>query len=139
MDGRTSAPPRRHPGMIRVPNVNTNKRYGFNHGLKLMQNGFRNRSTVCSMVPTPLPSAPTNKSTQKDLSWSYVSIYQISSHAGGTAQTLTLSHMAVGQNQWYHFGVGTPLILVYFSGIGMFTGGTGFFTHGPTMVVHGGL
>ena len=25
-------------------------------------------------------------------------------------------HMAVGQNQWYHFGVGAPPILVYFSG-----------------------
>ena len=24
--------------------------------------------------------------------------------------------MAVGQNQWYHFGVGAPPILVYFSG-----------------------
>ena len=25
-------------------------------------------------------------------------------------------NMAVGQNQWYHFGVGAPPILVYFSG-----------------------
>ena len=25
-------------------------------------------------------------------------------------------HVAVGQNQWYHFGVGTPPMLVYFSG-----------------------
>ena len=24
--------------------------------------------------------------------------------------------MAVGQNRWYHFGVGAPPILVYFSG-----------------------
>ena len=24
-------------------------------------------------------------------------------------------HMAVGQNQWYHFGVGAPPVLVYFS------------------------
>ena len=24
--------------------------------------------------------------------------------------------LAVGQNQWYHFGVGAPPILVYFSG-----------------------
>ena len=24
--------------------------------------------------------------------------------------------MALGQNQWYHFGVGAPPILVYFSG-----------------------
>ena len=30
--------------------------------------------------------------------------------------------LAVGQNQWYHFGVGAPPILV---GIGMFIGGTG--------------
>ena len=36
-------------------------------------------------------------------------------------------HVAVGQNQWYHFGVGAQSILVNFSGwIGMFTGGTGF-------------
>ena len=26
------------------------------------------------------------------------------------------SHLAVGQNQWYHFGVGAPPSLVYFSG-----------------------
>ena len=26
------------------------------------------------------------------------------------------THMAVGQNQWYHFGVGASPILVYFSG-----------------------
>ena len=26
------------------------------------------------------------------------------------------THEAVGQNQWYHFGVGAPPILVYFSG-----------------------
>ena len=32
-------------------------------------------------------------------------------------------HMAVGQNQWYHFGVGD--FRTYFSGwIAMFTGGT---------------
>ena len=41
-------------------------------------------------------------------------------------------HVAVGQKQWYHFGVGAPPILVYFSGwIGMFTGGTiWILTHG---------
>ena len=27
-----------------------------------------------------------------------------------------LVHLAVGQHQWYHFGVGAPPILVYFSG-----------------------
>ena len=27
-----------------------------------------------------------------------------------------MEHMAVGQNQWYHFGVGAPPIVVYFSG-----------------------
>ena len=36
-------------------------------------------------------------------------------------------HMAVGQNQWYHVGVGAPPILEpILVGIGMFTGGTGF-------------
>ena len=37
--------------------------------------------------------------------------------------------MAVGQNHWYHFGVGdfTTRFRTYFSGwIGMFTGGVGF-------------
>ena len=29
------------------------------------------------------------------------------------------AYVAVGQNQWYHFGVGAP-------GLGMLTGGTGF-------------
>ena len=29
---------------------------------------------------------------------------------------LPYTNMAVGQNQWYHFGVGAPPILVYFSG-----------------------
>ena len=36
-----------------------------------------------------------------------------------------IPHLAVGQNQWYHFGVGAPPIVVYLVGIGMFTGGTG--------------
>ena len=31
-------------------------------------------------------------------------------------EQLHCQHLAVGQNQWYHFGVGAPLILVYFSG-----------------------
>ena len=33
-----------------------------------------------------------------------------------------------GQNQWYHFGIGAPPVLVYFGGDGMFTGlGVDFF------------
>ena len=41
-------------------------------------------------------------------------------------------YMAVGQNQWYHFGVGAPPILEpILVGIGMFTGGTiWILTHG---------
>ena len=40
-------------------------------------------------------------------------------------QWLTFNHMAVGQNQWCHFGVVAPPILVCCSGwIGMFTWGT---------------
>ena len=39
-------------------------------------------------------------------------------------------HMAVGQNQWYHFGVGAPPILVYFSGDwDVHWGITGLLTH----------
>ena len=37
---------------------------------------------------------------------------------------LSPHNMAVGQNQWYHFGAGAPPVTVYFSGwIGMFSGG----------------
>ena len=37
--------------------------------------------------------------------------------------------MAVGQNQWYHFGVGAPPILVYFSGDWDVHWGYGILTH----------
>ena len=37
----------------------------------------------------------------------------------------------MGQNQWYHVGVGAPPILVYFSGDwDVHSGLTGLFTHG---------
>ena len=39
-------------------------------------------------------------------------------------------HMAVGQHQWYHFGVGAPLILVYFRGDWDVHWGYGVLTHG---------
>ena len=45
---------------------------------------------------------------------------------GASQRQTCLGQMAVGQNQWYHFGVGAPPILVYFSGVAMCTGGTGF-------------
>ena len=38
--------------------------------------------------------------------------------------------MAVDQNQWYHFGVGAPPILVYFSGDWDVHWGYGLLTHG---------
>ena len=39
--------------------------------------------------------------------------------------------MDVGQNQWYHFGVGVPPILVYFGGHwDVHWGITGLLTHG---------
>ena len=37
--------------------------------------------------------------------------------------------MAVGQHQWYHFGVGAPPILVYFSGDWDVDWGYGALTH----------
>ena len=42
-------------------------------------------------------------------------------------------HMAVAQNQWYHFGVGASPILVYFSGDSDFHWGYGLLTHGHIM------
>ena len=39
------------------------------------------------------------------------------------------SQMAVGQHQWYHFGVGAPAILVYFSGDWDVHWGYGVLTH----------
>ena len=38
--------------------------------------------------------------------------------------------MAVGQNQWCHFGAGAPPILVYFSWDWDVHGGYGILTHG---------
>ena len=38
--------------------------------------------------------------------------------------------MAVVQNSWYHFGVGAPPILVYFSGDWDVHWGYGLLTHG---------
>ena len=40
------------------------------------------------------------------------------------------AHMAVGQNQWFHFGIGAPPILVYFSGDWDVHWGYGILTHG---------
>ena len=44
--------------------------------------------------------------------------------------------MAMGRNQWYHFGVGAPPILVYFSGDWDVHWGYGVLTHGQ-MEKHG--
>ena len=38
--------------------------------------------------------------------------------------------MAVGHNQWYHFGIGAPPILVHSSGDGDVHWGYGVLTHG---------
>ena len=45
-------------------------------------------------------------------------------------RVLIVTHLAVGQNQWYHFWVGAPPILVYFSGDWDVHWGYGNFTHG---------
>ena len=48
------------------------------------------------------------------------------------------AHVAVGQNQWYHFGVGAPPVLVYFSGDWHVHWGYGLVTHGHVgFVKHG--
>ena len=46
------------------------------------------------------------------------------------AERFETGDLAVGQNQRYHFGVGAPLILVYFSGDWDVHWGYGFLTHG---------
>ena len=43
--------------------------------------------------------------------------------------TLDGNDLAVGQHQWYHFGVGAPPILVYFSGVWDVHWGYGVLTH----------
>ena len=48
----------------------------------------------------------------------------------GTFETRGSADVAVGQNQWYHFGVGAPPILVYCSGDGDVHCGYGIVTHG---------
>ena len=42
-------------------------------------------------------------------------------------------HVAVGQNQWYHFGVGAPPTLFYFSGDWDVHWGYGILTHGHVL------
>ena len=44
--------------------------------------------------------------------------------------TVQQKHMAVGQNKWYHFGVGAPPILVHFSGDWDVHWGYDILTHG---------
>ena len=52
-------------------------------------------------------------------------------HAGGPiSPAMRYSHLAVGQNQWCHFGVGAPPISVYFSGDWDVHWGYGILTHG---------
>ena len=41
---------------------------------------------------------------------------RILGNTSGTLAGYLKFYMAVGQNQWYHFGVGAPPILAYFSG-----------------------
>ena len=45
-----------------------------------------------------------------------------------------VEEMAVGQSQWYHFGVGAPPILVYFSGDWDAHWGCGVLTNGQMSV-----
>ena len=42
-------------------------------------------------------------------------------------------HVAVGQNQWHHFGVSAPPMLVYFGGDWDVHWGYGILTHGHVL------
>ena len=55
-------------------------------------------------------------------------------HGRSSHARLFPKHMAAGQNQWYHFGVGAPPILVYFSGDCDVHWGYGILTHGQMTV-----
>ena len=57
-------------------------------------------------------------------------------HTGQSKKHGSPVHMAVGQNQWYHFGVGAPPILVYFSGDWDVHSGYRILTHGHMGVCH---
>ena len=53
-----------------------------------------------------------------------------SKHIKSVERHARIPHMAVGQHQYYHFGVGAPPSLVYFSGDWDVHWGYGILTHG---------
>ena len=58
----------------------------------------------------------------------------LSNYFGANGWWDIFSDMAVGQNQWYHFGVGAPPILAYFSGDWDVHWGYRILTHGHLAV-----
>ena len=60
----------------------------------------------------------------------WVSFFKIPQRSGCTETEKEPKHMAVDQDQGYHFGVGAPPILVYFSGDWDVQRGYGILTHG---------
>ena len=50
--------------------------------------------------------------------------------SNATLKRVIRAHLALDQNQWYHFGVGAPPIVVYFRGDWNVHWGCGILTHG---------
>ena len=71
----------------------------------------RNRGAIFLLLPSK-GEAPNPKTKVPLGNWVYCWPGMSASGGGKSFHT----HLAVGQNQWYHFGAGAPPILVYFSG-----------------------
>ena len=87
-------------------------------GVKLFDS--RGPRTLLLFGGTYLPCLPLNEQTSSRPSNSDPMAFRFS----------VKHHLAVGQNPWYHFGVGAPPILVYLSGDWNVHWGYGILTHG---------
>ena len=69
-------------------------------------------------MSTPIEKEGKSAQTTARVTSTFVNLQHLSHSCPGELEGKGHSQpqMAVGQNQWYHFGVGAPPILVYFSG-----------------------
>ena len=82
---------------------------------------------------SPLPAGPVSPSSAREAGrvsvkgkWGQCLAEREVSETPGAMLSEKAWHAAVGQDQWYHFGVGAPPILLYFSGDWDVHTGTGF-------------
>ena len=77
---------------------------------------------ICHAWPSDTPGGRGERGKERQVIMEHV-VWERSASAWQT-------NLAVGQNQWYHFGVGAPPILVYFSGDWDVHWGYGILTYG---------